>query len=232
MATQSHDSLPDRMTREGVIRFQAEHRQVALPRDRVREMACALSSWRAILAHTGLIGQDPIRYGGAGFGNVSGRLPPYPGDRGARPFLITGSQTGGKEHLSLHDYCIVEAYDDRRNWTRSKGPVLPSSESLTHGALYDLSPRIRYVLHGHCPVIWRNAETLALPTTHPAVEYGTPEMAREMRRLYQTTSLADRRVLAMGGHEDGIVAFGGTLEETGASLMATLAKAYERVCLG
>lgn len=219
------------MILEGVIRFSAEHRASPLSSDRVRSLVCALSSWREILAQTGLVGQDPARYGGAGYGNVSGRLPPFPGDRGRRAFLITGSQTGGKQHLSPSDYCLVEAYDDRRNWVRSAGPVLPSSESLTHGALYDLSPRIRYVLHGHCPVIWRNAATLALPTTRESVEYGTPEMAWEMRRLYQTTSLSERRVLAMGGHEDGVVAFGGTLEEAGAVLVATLAKAYERVCL-
>lgn len=219
------------MVLEGVIRFAAEHRTAAAAPDRTGALACALSSWREILAQTGLVGQDPARYGGAGYGNVSGRLPPYPGDRGARAFLITGSQTGGKKHLSLADYCVVERYDERRNWVRSSGPIMPSSESLTHGALYDLSPRIRYVLHGHCAVIWRHAEALGLPTTHPSVEYGTPEMAREMRRLYQTTSLADRRVLAMGGHEDGVVAIGVTLEEAGAALVSTLARAYERVCL-
>ena len=76
-----------------------------------------------------------------------------------------------------------------------------------------------------------NAEALSLPTTDRAVEYGTPEMAREMRRLYQSTALADKRVLAMGGHEDGVVSFGATLEETGAALVSTLARAYERVCL-
>lgn len=219
------------MTREGVIRFSAEHRAAPLAPDRIGGLVCALSSWREILAQTGLVGQDPARYEGAGYGNVSGRVPPFPGDRGARPFLITGSQTGGKRHLALADYCLVEAYDDRRNWVRSVGPILPSSESMTHGALYDLSPRIRYVLHGHCPVIWRNAAALSLPTTHASVEYGTPEMAREMRRLYQSTALAERRVLAMGGHEDGVVAFGPSLEEAGASLVATLARAYERVCL-
>lgn len=219
------------MVLEGVIRFSAEHRAAALPADRVRPIVCALSSWREILAQTGLVGQDPARYGGAGYGNVSGRLPPFPGDRGRRAFLITGSQTGGKQHLSITDYCLVEEYDDRRNWVRSTGPLLPSSESLTHGALYDLSPRIRFVLHGHCPVIWRNAAALSLPTTDAAVEYGTPEMARQMRHLYQTTSLSERRVLAMGGHEDGVVAFGVSLEEAGASLVATLARAYERVCL-
>lgn len=231
MTTASHDSLPRRMVREGVIRFQAEHRQVLLPADRVREMVCALSSWRAILAHTGLIGQDPARYEGAGYGNVSGRLPPYPGERGARRFLITGSQTGGKPHLSDRDYCVVEAYDERRCWVRSAGPILPSSESMTHGALYDLSPRIRWVLHGHCAVIWRNARALSLPTTHESVECGTPEMAGEMRRLFRSTSLPDGRVLAMGGHEDGVIAFGGSLAEAGTVLVSTLARAYERVCL-
>jgi ribulose-5-phosphate 4-epimerase/fuculose-1-phosphate aldolase len=220
------------MMDEGVIKFSADHRDAPAFRDRIGDLACALSAWREILTQIGLVGQDPGRYGGAGYGNVSGRVGPYPGERGGRTFLVTGTQTGGKRTLGLDDFCLVERYDDRRNWVRSAGPCLPSSESLTHGAIYDLSARIRFVFHGHCPVIWNQAARLHLPTTAASVAYGTPEMARQMRRLYRETSLPEARVLSMAGHEDGIIAFGESVEEAGSTLVTILARAYQRICMG
>src|SRR5262245_44647181 len=133
---------------EGVIKFEARHRPCPVRGEATGELACALTAWREILSQTGLVGQDPARYGGAGYGNVSGRLGPFPGESGARRFLITGTQTGGRRRLGLEDYCTVLACDDRHNRVVSEGPVLPSSEALTHGAIYDLSPRIRFVFHG------------------------------------------------------------------------------------
>ena len=35
----------------------------------------------------------------------------------------------------------------------------------------------------------------------------------------------------MGGHEDGIVAFGRSAEEAGQAVLSVLARAYESVCL-
>jgi len=108
--------------------------------------------------------------------------------------------------------------------------VLPSSESMTHGAVYDLGPHIRFVFHGHSPVLWRRAEALRLPVTGSRISYGTPEMAREVERLYRTSTLPELQILAMGGHEDGIVVFGRTAEEAGQVLLRHLARAYEAEC--
>jgi hypothetical protein len=71
---------------------------------------------------------------------------------------------------------------------------------------------------------------LRLPTTNPNVPYGTPEMARETHRLFRSTALPDLQILAMGGHEDGIVVFGRTAEEAGQILLRSLARAYEAAC--
>jgi hypothetical protein len=62
------------------------------------------------------------------------------------------------------------------------------------------------------------------------VAYGTPEMAAEVRRLARETPLLEGRALAMGGHEDGIVVFGRSADEAGATMLALVARAYERVC--
>jgi len=215
---------------EGVVKFRVEHEHRALDPARLGDLACKLVAWREILALTGLVGQDPSRYGGAGYGNISARVGPPSAGRGRRSFVITGTQTSGKRFLGLDDLAVIERYDFDSNAVGSYGRARPSSESMTHGALYDVGPQIRWVLHAHSPVLWRNAERLRLPTTDPAVAYGTPEMAREVQRLYGSSGLAERKILAMGGHEDGIVVFGHSVEEAGQVLVTWLARAYESVC--
>ena len=64
------------MTHEGVIQFEAKHEKQALESGRFRELACELIAWREIMALTGLVGQEPGRYEGAGYGNVSARVGP------------------------------------------------------------------------------------------------------------------------------------------------------------
>ncbi|HTM19752.1 MAG TPA: class II aldolase/adducin family protein [Kofleriaceae bacterium] len=215
---------------EGVIKFTAEHAQRPLEPHRHAELVCKLVAWREVMAVTRLVGQDPARYGGAGYGNVSGRVGPPGNPRGARAMLITGTQTGGVARIGAEHFCVVERYDLARNRVVSHGPILPSSEAMTHGAIYDLSPHVRFVLHAHTPIIWRRAAALRIPTTPPDVAYGTPAMAHAVQELWRTSGLAERRILAMGGHEDGIIVFAATCEEAGSVLIAYLARAYEHAC--
>ncbi len=218
------------MREEGVIKFEFEHSRESLARSRYAELVCPLIAWREILALTGLVGQDRARYEGAGYGNVSVRLGRPGMGLGRRTFLVTGTQTSGKHCIGLDDFCIVERYDFDRNRLVSRGLTPPSSESMTHGAVYDLGPHIRCVLHAHSPVLWSRRDELRLPATSPDVPYGTPEMAREVQRLYREGVFAERRVLAMGGHEDGVIAFGPSPEAAGHALLTWLGRAYERDC--
>lgn len=212
---------------DGVIKFSAEHRGEALGTRQFAQMVASLQAWRHIFFRLNFIGQDPGRYDGAGFGNVSARTPPHTGMKGKRKFIVTGTQTGARPHLGLRDYCVVESYDMRLNRVQSFGETMPSSESMTHGAIYDLNPAIRFVFHGHIPVIWRQAKALRLPTTRPEVAYGTTDMAHEVSRLYRETSLPDRQVLAMGGHEDGIISYGKDADAAGSALVSTLSQALQ-----
>ncbi len=218
------------MRDEGVIKFEYEHQREALPRESVADAICSLIAWREILALTGLVGQDRARYEGAGYGNVSVRLGRPGMGLGRRSFVITGTQTSGKHCIGLDDFCVVERYDFDTNRVVSRGLAQPSSESMTHGAVYDLGPQIRCVLHAHTPVLWNRRRELRLPETSAQVPYGTPEMAREVQRLYREGLFAERRVLAMGGHEDGIIAFGRSPEDAGQALLTWLARAYEQDC--
>jgi ribulose-5-phosphate 4-epimerase/fuculose-1-phosphate aldolase len=144
--------------------------------------------------------------------------------------IITGTQTGGVANMDMDGFCLVERYDYRANQVWSRGPIEPSSETMTHGAIYDLSPHVRFVFHVHSPVIWRRARALGIATSDPSVPYGTPEMAAEAHRLYRSSALAETRIMAMGGHEDGVIAFGHSAAEAGTVLIAYLARAYQQVC--
>jgi ribulose-5-phosphate 4-epimerase/fuculose-1-phosphate aldolase len=212
---------------EGVIKFSCEHEQRELSARVHGSLARELGAWRKLLAQSHLVGQDPNRYEGAGFGNLSGRLNPPSSPRGRRRFLISGTQTGGWDCRGLGWLCAVESYELRENSVRSLGPVLPSSESMTHASIYDLSPAIRYVFHVHSPQIWQQADRLRLPQTREAVAYGTQEMAEEVQRLYRESSLSQRRVLAMRGHEDGVIAFGHRARDAGLAILSELSEAYQ-----
>lgn len=209
------------MEAEGVIKFDLQYR-VAPPvaHNELKE----LNAWRSRLWRLQLIGQDPQRYDGYGFGNVSVRCGPRDAVRGKRAFLISGTQTGALPELDEHQYTLVESYDATANRVVAQGPVKPSSESLTHGILYDMDARIQAVLHVHSPDIWQAAGTLGMPVTRDSVPYGTPAMAAEVQRLFRETDVLLQQIFSMGGHKDGIMAFGETVAMAGDTLLAALAQ--------
>jgi hypothetical protein len=57
------------------------------------------------------------------------------------------------------------------------------------------------------------------PTSSKAVDYGTPEMAYEIARLFKVTDVRTRKILVMAGHKGGILVFGRNLEEAFGVLM-------------
>lgn len=209
---------------EGVTKFDLSFTpSLPLPRRRVQ----ALIVWRDILRRLGLVGQDPARYGGVGFGNLSRRLSTKSAVTGLR-FTITGTQTGALPALDAHHFAIVIACDWRDNHVRAEGPIAPSSESLTHAMLYHLDPSIGFVFHVHSSEIWQARTALNLPTTAPEVAYGTPAMAEEMQRLWHTGALARRHIVAMAGHEDGVIGFGRSADQAGMALLRALVRALSR----
>ena len=162
-----------------------------------------LNACRRKLLEQRLIGLDAD---GIGFGNLSIR------DGVSRNFYITGSATGGLPELMPTDCVRVVAYDFARNWLRYEGAAIPSSESLTHAAIYESDPSTSAVVHCHDSVLWR-AFLDRVPTSSNAVAYGTPKMAYEIMRLFNETDLRSRKILVMAGHKGGIVTFGKNFEE-------------------
>jgi hypothetical protein len=180
---------------EGVVKFQyAVRRRVAVDEPFLRE----LGSIRGVLRRLGLLGQDAERYDGYGFGNVSHRLP----DGG---FVVSGSQTGHLTTLSPAEWVRVLSADLEGNSLVAEGLAPPSSESLTHAAIYAADPLAQCVLHLHCPEIFHAAGRLGLPTTPVEVPYGTPAMARAIGAAVAAAGPGATAVAVMAGHEDGIL---------------------------
>jgi len=168
-----------------------------------------LNAYRRKLLQLRLIGVDA---NGIGFGNLSIRDGP------TNKFYITGSATGGIPELTLADCARVVAYDLKQNWLRYEGSPIPSSESLTHAAVYESDAKAGSVIHCHDSRLWA-ALLNQSPTSSKAVNYGTPDMAYEVMGLFKLADLQSRKILVMAGHEGGIVAFGRDLAEAFAVLM-------------
>jgi hypothetical protein len=217
MATHSENT-------EGIVKFQAHFSPAPpLPPQEVAE----INAWRRVLLWLQVLGQTPDRYEGYGFGNISRRLPPFNAPPERRRFVITGTQTGGVIDCGPEHYVVITACHPPQNVVVAEGPVRPSSETMTHGAVYAADSRIRWVMHGHSPHIWRHASRLGLPATDASIPYGTPEMSAEVLRLFLVSDVRRRKLFVMGGHEDGVVSFGRTAEEAGHAFIDALAAALQ-----
>jgi len=201
---------------EGIIQFEMDFRIAPPP---TPHSIAELNAWRGLLYRLRLTGQDPLRYGGLAYGNVSQRETR---DR----FIISGTQTGGKERLTASDYCLVTGFDVEGNRIFAEGQIPPSSEALTHAAIYAAKETITHVLHIHSPEIWAHHEHLAIPTTGAEVPYGTPGMARAVQ---QAVLHGGQPIICMLGHRDGVIAFGQSAEDTTLYLVRYLAKALQLV---
>ena len=192
---------------EGVVKYSSVWTKGPAP-DAAR--VHLLETWRRPLFDAGLIGWDAehdVRYG-----NISVRAD------GPGRFVISGTQTGALAATGPEHYALVTAYDIQSNHVACSGPVQASSESLTHAAIYELDPAIGGVVHVHDRLLWR-AWRDRLPTTAADVAYGTPDMAREIARLYREAGMAAAGIAVMAGHEDGLISFGETLAQAATRML-------------
>ena len=202
---------------DGVIKYSLEH--VQQPINEPYSLS-EINAWRTVIFRLGLIGQYPDRYDNLGFGNISQRLNPQ-----SSRFIISGSQTGLIEHLNPEHYCLIVEADLRKNRIESQGLIKPSSESLTHASIYALDSHIQAVIHGHSPEIWKHTVALNLPHIAADIPYGTVDMAIAVEQLFQAGNLGRTKLFTMLGHEDGVVAFGGNMQEAAGVLIKYLSLA-------
>ena len=197
------------MHEEGVIKFKCNWiKEVPLDFELIK----GLNEWRDKLYNANLIGKNKD---GIGFGNIS--------IRHQNNFIITGSSTGKSSKLTAEHYTLVTQYDLDKNTLTAVGPIIASSESLTHAVIYEHQKNVNAVMHVHHSALWEKLLNI-LPATNKDVEYGTPAMAREIVRLFEESDLAEEKIFAMGGHEEGVVSFGKDLDEAGEKIFSWLAQ--------
>jgi ribulose-5-phosphate 4-epimerase/fuculose-1-phosphate aldolase len=157
--------------------------------------------YREKLFKMNLIGEYPQDQ--IGFGNLSQRIS-------GNEFTITGTQTGKYPHLNGGHYSHVTKCNLLTNSLEGFGPIKPSSEALTHFAIYSSSPNIKFIFHVHHKEIWEYMIAHNYPHTLESVEYGTLEMAEQAKNLIQ-----DKRhgIFVMKGHQDGFVGYGENSQE-------------------
>ncbi len=144
------------------------------------------------LRELGLVGEA----GGVGYGNVSMRTS-------GAGFLITASQTGHLEVIDSTHLVEIVRYDMERGVVWCRGKLPPSSESLTHAAVYEGNPRAGCVAHVHSPLLWMKYYG-RVPTTPEEAEYGTPELARAVKDAVKGMDTLPIMIV-LGGHRDGLI---------------------------
>lgn len=191
---------------EGHIKFNLEWIPGdALPTEVLEDMIW----WRNKLYVMGLIGAYA---NGVGFGNLSKRYG------NESQFIITGTQTGHIPKIIARFFTHVIEVDISQNRLICKGPVKASSESMTHAMLFQADPNINAVIHVHDKFLW-NSNKNKLPTTSKSATYGSPEMVQAIDDLCKQGKLDSEKMIIMGGHEGGVLAFGESVEEAGKTLM-------------
>jgi ribulose-5-phosphate 4-epimerase/fuculose-1-phosphate aldolase len=198
--------MTDSIRDEGVIKFNCEWIEGPAPGwYKIR----TLNEWRQLMHKAGLIG---VYSDGIGYGNISIRDTP------AGEFIITGSATGNLVELRPEHFTRVISCNFDENLVRCRGPIRASSESLTHAAFYEASRSINAVIHVHHAELWRTYLD-KLPTTSRDITYGTPEMAHEVFRLLKESVNPAKQLVVMGGHQEGIIAYGSSLGHAASILL-------------
>ena len=187
------------MSREGIIKYKLYHTKVSV---RFNELIGQLIHLRQELLKRRFIGVYPKNhpiFPMVGFGNVSMRY-------GEKGFVITGSQTSNIKELTSKELVLVTHWSIKDNTVYSTGLLEPSSEALTHAAIYECAESAKFVAHGHVVEIWENSEALGLDSTPRDAEYGTPDLAFAIKKL----CIKDNRprIISLNGHDEGIIAWG------------------------
>ena len=160
-----------------------------------------LEECRKRLYDIGLIG---AYHNGIGFGNISTKS-----DIG---FLITSTQTGHLSRLDENHYSKVDKVNIKAFTTYAKGSTKPSSEAITHEAIYRLDKNIKAIIHIHNEKLWQYMIDNNYKTTKN-VPYGSPQMVESVIEIYQTKEDLRDNIFAMKGHFEGVFAFGETIKE-------------------
>lgn len=165
---------------EGIIKFNCQWIKqplsIAVPDE--------LLTWRDRMYNLKLIGHyHDINIG---YGNISIKTP--------QGILISGTQTGNIYPIQPQHFTLVTDYDLEKNTVVCRGLIKASSESMTHIAVYQCDSSINAIIHIHNLQLWKNLLN-KIPTTKKEVAYGTPDMAKEIFRLFVESNVKQKKSL-------------------------------------
>jgi ribulose-5-phosphate 4-epimerase/fuculose-1-phosphate aldolase len=186
------------MSGEGYVKYTVEHtmsQAIETPH------WMALNQARTKLYDMGLVG---VTAGGIGFGNLSVRVR---GDE----FLISGTATGACPVLGPDGYCLIRSFDIEKNRVVSIGPVKPSSETMTHGVIYQSCHGANCVIHIHSRAIFDAMIRDKYPATPETAAYGTPDIALAIGKLVREAEETEGRIV-LAGHDEGVIIYASTIE--------------------
>ncbi len=196
---------------EGYIKYKSELIAGDAP---IHPLLSQLNEVRTELFDLGLIG---VYSNGIGFGNLSIRSE-------GTQFVITGSATGSDRILSDNQYCFVQKIDVAENSVQSVGKINASSESMTHGAIYEADDTATCVIHIHSREMFDAMMSQNWLATKKDVPYGTPAMAEAIASLVESEE-GRSAIFVTAGHDEGVIAYGSTIEEVKDLIIDT----YKRV---
>ncbi len=193
-------AVPD----EGYVKFQAIwERANPLSASKLSE----LSHWRNEMHRRHLIG---VYENGIGFGNISQR------SQGSQ-FIISGTATGHLASLTPAHFTTVTDFEIEENTVHCRGPILASSEAMSHAVIYRECPEVQGVIHVHHAKRWEQLLD-RVPTTAEGATYGSPEMANSIINLLKNSDLRQQKIFVMRSHPEGIFVFGENLQQAASVL--------------
>ena len=197
------------MSREGLIQFTCHLTEKKIGNT---EIISAINDCRTKLFDLGFIGVDA---NGQGYGNISVRTCD-------KEFIITASQTGKYRILEPNYFTEIKKCIFKENKVYATGENMPSSESLTHGALYESNDAIQAVIHVHCKKMWDFFMNKKFLSTPIKTGFGTADLALAIISLCENPMMQQQKIFAMGGHESGVIAFGQDLHDAEDILLGTM----------
>jgi L-ribulose-5-phosphate 4-epimerase len=184
---------------EGYIKYTINHLNGLEP---LYFWTMKISRVRTGLFDLGLIG---VTSEGIGYGNISTRLGCSAG------FVISGAATGAKRELRPEDFSEVLSFDTKTNRVNCIGKIRSSSESMSHGAIYNADKGVKAVIHVHHQGMWEYMLTNPYPSTSERAAFGTPELAEEINSLV-VQHAKPNGVFVLKGHQEGVIAYASQLE--------------------
>ena len=183
---------------DGYVKYTVEH--TITPAMDIPHWA-EINDARTQLYQMGLVGGHP---NGVGFGNISVRLQ-------GNEFIISGTATGALPVLDSGKFCLIKSFDLEKNYVVAMGPVKPSAESMTHGAVYKSSSGANCVIHIHSRRIFDGMVRDCCSSTPGDATYGSPEIALAVEKCIRELGKDEGRIVMLG-HDEGVIAYGPSVE--------------------